>query len=869
MSWIQKLCEVYDFISAAEGNDAPVPIGFISKKLKYNIIISESGCLLRMDALPEEDQTCIIPSTPQAEGRTGDNGTPFPLADQLKYLLPVTDKPNPRFEAYLEQLGRWVSTPDAPPALKILYDYLSTRTLTHDICALNIPGLKLHKSEAEKDFSGADMSAMTCFSVQFADSENRLWMRKDIRQSWSTHFQALDAGEGELCYASGQRLPIMQNHPKISGNAKLISAKDAGYPFQYKGRFSADRSAAAVSIMASSKAHSALRWLLDRQGFSRYGLNIAAWNTMSPEISEDSLFDDEAARKPDTFERYALALRDAAFSRSNSLAAFSDDEELSDEAKRRMNEVVILAMHAATTGRMSIIYYQELPGNLYVQRLNAWQEGCQWEMPGKERRLASPTWRAICEAVMGTEQVGIAIKDHAITKAATKQMRELQMQLLNCTTNANPFPQSHVNAAFHRALRPHEFINAKGEWQEFPWLQCVATACALIRKQEIEQGNAPPSHILDAACRDRDYLFGRLLAAAYKLELDAGKKGKETFSYKAMTQFAQRPCEVWQKLYLQLIPYISDLGKGQAKYYASLFGEIERLFIPAERFLARPAAHMLLIGFSAQLRELYTKAESRQAKPALPPYAPPSGRDELYGCLLAIAERCEHAASGLKDSFDARRCANVPTLMRAYTLSPCQVWHNMHDKLIPSFEKLGPGKTTYFQKLIRKIEYSFSPEDRCSPAPLGFGFVHGYLCMCSAISGRGGLDSAAWEMPAHYSARILSRSAAYGALAAIDDRLERLYLDANVSEDENRLSNALRILPRVFQSPQSAIKNLDCHAEAYARRVHIRLNIEQQRESIHTLITEKHWDHNAPLSGDYLNAFYTYNIFSYSNKEGE
>ena len=64
----------------------------------------------------------------------------------------------------------------------------------------------------------------------------------------------------------------MENHPKLQGNAKLISAKDNEFPFQYKGRFAEDRSAAVVSYEASVRAHNALIWLIARQGMQKYGM---------------------------------------------------------------------------------------------------------------------------------------------------------------------------------------------------------------------------------------------------------------------------------------------------------------------------------------------------------------------------------------------------------------------------------------------------------------------------------------------------------------------------------------------------------------------------------------------------------------------
>ena len=69
MSWIQKLCEVYDVMSGEESCDL-VPIGFTEKKIKYNVILSADGEFVTAQQFPKESQLCIVPTTSAAEGRT-------------------------------------------------------------------------------------------------------------------------------------------------------------------------------------------------------------------------------------------------------------------------------------------------------------------------------------------------------------------------------------------------------------------------------------------------------------------------------------------------------------------------------------------------------------------------------------------------------------------------------------------------------------------------------------------------------------------------------------------------------------------------------------------------------------------------------
>ena len=293
MGWIQKRCDVYDVVSrvdiSEENNRTQlVRVGFTKKAVRYEITVAADGEFSSVSVLGKDDCECVVPTTPEAEGRTGANGAPFPLAENLKYFVEEEGDHNALLDRYLAQLADWCAQPEAPECLRTLLTYLSKRTLLDDLNSKLPQKLKLHKNEREKDFDGPDGKAMVCFSVEDATSpEMRLWKRKDVQDSWAAYFARRQGGTPEMCYATGEMLPTLDNHPKVQGNAKLISAKDAGYPFQYKGRFVEDRSAATVSADASGRAHRALQYLMDNQGlsFRKLGLNIVAWDVQTGAIS--------------------------------------------------------------------------------------------------------------------------------------------------------------------------------------------------------------------------------------------------------------------------------------------------------------------------------------------------------------------------------------------------------------------------------------------------------------------------------------------------------------------------------------------------------------------------------------------------------
>ena len=870
MSWIQKLCEVYDNVidtTGAEGDDALLPVGFLRKPIKYNIILSPEGEFVTAQVIPQQEQTCAVPTLPQAECRTQDNGPPFPLAEGLKYLLCNGQTDNPRFHSYLQQLSDWCAQPDAPECLHILCDYLARRTLYADL--LRVPGLTINYDPGTN--SGNDAKSIACFSIQSADEENRLWMRTDVRESWSKrYFAAIEGRESGLCYATGKYLPVLAHHPGVLGKAKLISAEDAGFPFRYKGHFQEDQSASSVSVLASVKAHNALRWLLNRQGFCRYGMSIVCWNTAAPVLTLDNgtpFPDEEDPEKektmPDTFEPYALALRNAVLSNYERLHKFADPHALSAKALQRMEQIVILGLEAATQGRASIVYYQEIPGNVYQARLDAWDQACRWEMPGEAHSVRPPKWSEICEAVLGQDAVQTAHKDFKCDKSATKLMRETQLLLIGCTAGGQPLPRSFPERAFRRAIQPLRFTDSQGKWQPFAWAQCTATACALARKYRMDHGQPEISYVLDPLCRERDYLYGRLLAVAHKLELDArGVKKVQTSAARSMTHFVQQPADAWQKLYLQLLPCLRQLGKTgyRARDYQCLLGRIERLFSPADRQSTQPLSYLFLAGFSAQLRELYLPGE-RQPLPDFCPYTPPTTRDELFGCLLAVADDCEWsterqmAGGKLVSSRDGR--TNAMQLTAAFTASPAETWCRVHDRLIPYLERSGVDTAEYVQRLLRRIEQGFSPAQRLAQTPLGSGFVHGYLCMRLALMTRGGLEQSAWK-PTHSVFSVTSRDAAFGALLALEDRIERWVLDREKTEEDNRPSNAMRFLTCAAQRPDEVCAYLETRVRPYRKKLGFPHAITAEYQALHTCIDSNGWQNNAPLGAGYLYAFYTY-----------
>jgi CRISPR-associated protein Csd1 len=161
-----------------------------------------------------------------------------------------------------------------------------------------------------------------------------------------------------------------------------------------------------------------------------------------------------------------------------------------------------------------------------------------------------------------------------------------------------------VDMATARASRPMSFDWDKGNSRD--WERSVSITCALARKH-YKQQEEEIALGLDETRKDRDYLYGRLLAVADRLEQTALYKAdknntRATNAVRLMAAFSVKPYHTWGILYQQLLPYINQLNG--AGYYQSVIDMImEQL---AEKYEDNsPLSPLYLLGFSAQRRAFF------------------------------------------------------------------------------------------------------------------------------------------------------------------------------------------------------------------------------------------------------------------------
>ncbi|WP_373754513.1 type I-C CRISPR-associated protein Cas8c/Csd1, partial [Neisseria weixii] len=309
MSWMQKLYRTYEAVSGQDfsGNDEPLtPVGHTLQNAHIAIVLNGQGEFQTARVMPPKT-AIMLPATESSENRTSGEA-PHPLADKIQYVAQDYAEygggKKAYFDGYRKQLQAWCDSEFSHPKVQAVLDYVNKGTVVADLVQTGIfqvdsDGKVLNKWEAESDvppiFSVLPKtkgeiefgSALVCWCVEIAgDVHGETWTDQSVQQSWIDYVGSSEAQKG-FCLVQGMDAAISTMHPAklrhTGDKAKLISSNDtAGYTF--RGRFEAAEEAASVSTEVSAKAHSALRWLIARQGIRNGDQVTVAWAVSGKQV---------------------------------------------------------------------------------------------------------------------------------------------------------------------------------------------------------------------------------------------------------------------------------------------------------------------------------------------------------------------------------------------------------------------------------------------------------------------------------------------------------------------------------------------------------------------------------------------------------
>lgn len=642
MSWIGKLCETYDYAIRCNlgGSDKLMPLMHTSQNAHIHVIIDGNGNFKRAEVFKEN---IILPCTESSEGRTS-GLCPHPLADKLCYVAKDLSDNSDSFKLYIEQLKSWNNSEYRHPKVDAVYKYICKGTCVRDLLTYGVLYSKDGKNlfsptreMLEKEFLNADTPkifqvipkntkskkyeqevALICWSVEIeGDPLSHTWEDKSIQESWIQYASEMKTAQG-LCFIEGINTSLALNHAsKIrhpGDKAKLISSNDKD-GFTFRGRFADSKKSEknsglqgmGVGLIVSQKAHNALRWLCQRQGYRNDEQVIVAWavsgksipnplkdswSLLQEEPQLNELLEDEEINEDihtidhgrDLGQTFAVKLNKYMAGYRVSLSDYEN--------------IIIMAIDSATPGRMSITYYRECFSKGFIERVTNWHLQFSWLQLVDEKKkkwfVNAPSPLAIANAAYGTH----------LSDSLKKNLFE---RIIPCIIEGQTFPIDIVNACVRRACNSNSI--EKKEWDKI-----VGIACALYRgffnRHPILKKRRDFSMSLELDNRSRDYLYGRLLAIAENIEQFALREADEnrlTTAERLMQRFADRPFSTWRNIELMLQPYIQRLQRTKGGFVVNrkkLIDSVVEMFEGNDFTNEKALSGEFLLGYHCQRADL-------------------------------------------------------------------------------------------------------------------------------------------------------------------------------------------------------------------------------------------------------------------------
>lgn len=617
MSWMQQLEKVYnenigfvgEFEERRNQRITLLPVSHVMQSAQIEVMVSREGDFISAKVVQKEQARTIVPVTLSSANRTS-TSAPHYLHDKLFYVAGdyVTygglEKRASYYQDYMQQMAQWAEDENTPKRVKAIYQYVKKGTVIRDlvnekILPVNDSNEVIAKwTDGEKPpiyqvVTGDALEAFVRFDVLHeTPTEPVVWEDKELFDAFITYFQKTYEGNEDLCYVSGETTILTSQHGGRVRNAgdmsKLISANDSN-GFTYRGRFMEPSEAVQIGYEVSQKAHHAMRWLMQRQSTyvdSRYFVSFGTKTADVPDVFDSSLDfilgDIEKKDEIVTSEKIAEKIEQAL----QGLKYRLTEEDL--------QHIIVLAVDAATSGRLALVYYQELHPKQFAENIKYWHDTCRWLLVRNiEKKLVTfigtPSTYQIVEAVYGS-------------KADSKIKKGLYTRLLPCIVERKPIPRDIVQLIFNRIKNPASFKGTMESWEG-----TVRVACALIAKLYEEEGYTV---LLQEENQTRDYLFGRLLGVAEVMERSILKERNDdraTNATRYFNAFSQNPARTWLVIRRQLQPYFARKG-AKATYYAKLLQQIEEQIAP-EQMTNQALSPVFVLGYSSQIQKMYEKKE--------------------------------------------------------------------------------------------------------------------------------------------------------------------------------------------------------------------------------------------------------------------
>lgn len=565
-------------------------------KADIEITLDSNGTLLSAKQTDKSKAAIIIPATEESAARQGEKPCPHPLCDQICYLSPLYPE---KYDSYLSQLHTWEESAYSHPKLHAIAQYVEKGTILENLKSLGL--IKLNEKGYPKN-----ERMYICWRVESGMENDTVecWKDQSLFQAFINYYQSQQKQENVYCMISGENTVSAIQYPRKIINsfakAKLISTNDSS-GFTFRGRFTQKQQALTVGSVASQKAHNALRWLATNQSvsFSIKGRTFMCWNPQGillPQPKSPILR--KGAKKCVKPSDYKQELQ-------KSLKGWK--EQLPADAS-----AVVAVFDASTpeSGRLSLIYYNELYASDFLERLHVWDDSCCWWNGDSD--IWSPSLFQIVNCAFGTPRTE---NNQTRLEADERVMRQQIQRLISCRVDKGKFPVDIERALVRKASNLQIFKPEQRDVRE----TLLFTACSVIKKYHFDKNKEEWEMALVPDKQDISYQYGRLLAVLEKIERDTYDKeeNRETNAIRMQSVFAQRPQYASRVIWEQLKKaYYPRLKPASRVFYDRLIGEIiEHISAFPECEQNRPLGDTYLLGYYLQRKKLYpSKTEENETE---------------------------------------------------------------------------------------------------------------------------------------------------------------------------------------------------------------------------------------------------------------
>lgn len=619
MSIYEKMIESYDnfeYLAGVpiEGKATLAPVAHMPINVGIYITIDADGKFITAEKLDSKDtHKIIIPMTEDAATR-GSNYDAHPLCDQIGYvagwygnevlarnpqasaaLAKTFDK---KHTSYLEQLTGWANDPKyGHPKVTAVYKYVCGHTIVDDLNSLG-----LLKQTEDGHIHEDDAKLMIGWIVEgLGDKSGPVWTDGELMSLYTAKYiEQLESLAPVYDMMTGQMMPPMHKHAKnlvrFDGNAKFISSNDS-VNYTYRGLYCKAEQALTIGSVSSQKFHNFLKWIIANDAMElssgKTRRIVLCWNPKGvPVIRPISPLLAPAENEKRTPTEYKNDLLKAVYGHE---VTFSEDDDI---------VVAAFDLTSGNTGRLSLVYYNEMRPTEYFEKMREWDEicCCYTNYGG----TFSPSLWSIVQYAFGYEknENEMLVKDGL----ADKYMNIL----LSCKLEGRRIPLDVVRNLTIKSGRLIRYGKAHRE-------HLLQVACAVIRKYHYDVYQEEISMALDATKKNRSYQFGRVAALFNQIERETFSKKenkRETTAIRLLEQFRNRPAEtvsrIWGKVQAVYLPKLTPM---QRIYYSQQYDMAMDIIAEfGDEEYNKPVDYFFTLGFSQQREEIRRRFEQLRAE---------------------------------------------------------------------------------------------------------------------------------------------------------------------------------------------------------------------------------------------------------------